>query len=184
MDRNSQWPAIDSVYTDEYGQVDPEVYNAAGTVWPRAEQFALSVFHDQAAGLQLMVKAVGIVSRRRRASDCCISNLRSYVFQVYKHLVLAELRKLNRRRELDTRWEDRTTPVLRRDDDIDRRILLEELCRRMDAWTRHVYELRVLGYTFDTIGETLGMGANHVRSEFSKRLARLRETLNETNSGG
>jgi DNA-directed RNA polymerase specialized sigma24 family protein len=182
MDCNTLWPPIDSVYTDECGQVDPEVYSAAGVVWPRAEQLALSVFHDQAVGLGLMVKAVGIVSRRRRAADCCISNLRSYVFQVYKHLVLAELRKQNRRRALDTLWGDRIMPVLQKDDDIDRRILLEELCRRMDSWTRRVYELRVLGYTFDTIGESLGMGANHVRSEFSKRLARLRETLNDTNS--
>ena len=182
MDRNTQWPPLDSDYTDECGQMDLEIHNAAGAVWRRAEQLALSVLHDQAVGLELMVKAVAIASRRRRAADCCITNLRSYVFQVYKHLVLAELRKQNRRRELDTLWEDRIIAVPQRDDDIDRRILLEELCRRMDSWTKRVYELRVLGYTFDTIGESLGMGANHVRSEFSKRLASLRETLNDTNS--
>jgi hypothetical protein len=180
MDCATLWPPIDTVYSDECGQVDPEVYSAAGAVWPRAEQLALSVLHDQAAGLGLMVKAVAIVSRRRRAADCCITNLRSYVFQVYKHLVLAELKKQNRRRELETLWEDRIVPLHQNVDDLDRRILLEELCARMDKWTRNVFELRVLGYNFESIGESLGMGANHVRSEFSKRLARLRETLNDT----
>ena len=173
------WPKLDTAYIDEAGQVDPEVYEAAGTIWQHAERLATATIRDSAAGARLLVKAVTIVSRRRAAPDLCIDDLPSFVFQVYKNLVLAELKKQNRRREIERRWEDFVVPERPIADQIDRRILIEQLCERMDQWTRDVYQWRVLGYTFENIGQFLGMGANHVRSEFSKRMVRLREQLRE-----
>jgi DNA-directed RNA polymerase specialized sigma24 family protein len=93
--------------------------------------------------------------------------------------MLAELKKQNRRREIEARWEDFVPPTRPVADEIDRKILIEQLCNRMDPWTREVYQWRVLGYTFESIGGFLNMGANHVRSEFSKRMAKLREELNK-----
>ncbi len=173
------WPTLDAAYTDEGGQVDPEVYEAAGTIWQHAERFATATIRDSAAGTRLLMKAVTIVSRRRAAPDIRIDDLRSFVFQVYKNLVLAELKKQNRRREIEARWEDFVVPSRAVADEIDRKILIEQLCNRMDQWTRDVYQWRVLGYTFENIGQFVNLGANHVRSEFSKRMARLREQLRE-----
>jgi DNA-directed RNA polymerase specialized sigma24 family protein len=173
------WPTVDAPYIDEGGPVDPEVHQAAGTIWQHAEVFATSTLRDPAAGARLLMKAVIIVSRRRAAPDIRIDDLRSFVFQVYKHLVLAELKKQNRRREIEARWEDFVVPARSVADEIDRRILIEQLCERMDQSTRDVDQWRVLGYTFENIAQFLGLGANHVRSEFSKRMARLREQLRE-----
>jgi RNA polymerase sigma factor (sigma-70 family) len=173
----TSWPSIDAAYTDEYGRVDAEVYQTAGQIWGQAEKLALTALRDHAAGLRLMMKAVAIVSRRRADADVHIDNLRAFLFRVYKNLVFAELKKQNRRREIEGQWDHDSAPVNQTADDLDRRILIEELVSRMDARTREVFELRMLGYKFEIIGEFLGMDANHVRSVYSKSMARLRREV-------
>jgi len=173
----TSWPSIDAAYTDEYGHVDAEVYQTAGQIWPQAEKLALTALRDDAMGFRLMMKAVAIVSRRRAAADTQIDNVGAFLFHVYKNLVLAELKKQNRRRELEGQWEHEILPVDRTADALDRKILIEELVNRMDLWTRRVFDWRMLGYTFEIIGQSLGMDANRVRSAYSKSIARLREEL-------
>jgi DNA-directed RNA polymerase specialized sigma24 family protein len=173
----TSWPTIDSAYTDEDGSIDPVVYEMAGQVWPHAERLAVSVLRDQAAGMRVMMRAVAIVSRRRGEAGFDIKDLRPYLFRVYKNLVLGELKKQNRRRDLEEQWEGQLSAASHTADGLDRKILIEELLSRMDLWTRRVFEWRVLGYKFEVIGEFLGMEANHVRSAYSKSMARLREDV-------
>ncbi len=173
----TSWPAIDAAYTDEYGHVDPEVYQAGGQIWPQAERLALVALRDQEVGLRLMLRAVSIVSRRRSTADIQIDNLRSFLFRVYKNLVLAELKKQNRRRDIEGQWEHEFMPVDRTADGLDRKILIEELVSRMDSWTRKVFEWRMVGHKFEVIGQFLGMDANRVRSAYSKSMTRLRKEV-------
>lgn len=124
-----------------------------------------------------MLRAVAIVSRRRAAADVQIDNLRAYLFRVFKNLILAELKKHNRRREIEEHWDGHLAPLGNPADSVDRKILIEELVSRMDSWTRDVFEWRLLGHSYESIGERLGIEANHVRSAFSKKMARLRKEV-------
>jgi DNA-directed RNA polymerase specialized sigma24 family protein len=158
------------------------VYNVAGELWPYAEAFARSVLRDPAAGLPLMLLAAATVTRRRGEPGVAIQNLKAFLGQVYKNLVLAEIKKLNHRRELEAENRNEIQPVVRDPkEELDRKILLEQLVLRMDEWTRQVFEWKVIGHTYDTIGQWLGMKANHVRSEYSKRISKLRDEVDRDN---
>jgi DNA-directed RNA polymerase specialized sigma24 family protein len=175
-----EWPAIDSAYTDEYGQVQVEVYMAAGAIWNAARRFALLTLQDSHAGSRLLFRAAVIVSLKRIEPDAQIDDLIAYLFQTYKHLVLDELRKENRRKEIQAeRRAELDSLSINITEDIDRKILLEQLVRRMDPWLREVYELRCLGYDFDVIAKSLGERTNVVRSRFSKRVTHLMNEIKE-----
>jgi len=176
--RGTIWPPLESAYTDEFGHIEPEVYKAAGSLWSRAERYALSKLGDAATGLRLMIRAVALVSRKHAAPQEPIANLTAYLFQTYKHLVLAELEKENghRRREAERRAElepkPSTVPA-----DLDRKILLEQITRRMDEWMREVFELLILGYSFEEIGEARGKDAHGIRTKYNKQLHQLTNQL-------
>jgi hypothetical protein len=94
-----EWPLIKSDYTDEYGQIQVEVYMAAGAIWDAARRFALLTLQDSHTGSKLLFRAAVIVSLKRTEPNVLIEDLKAYLFQTYKHLVLDELRKENRRKE-------------------------------------------------------------------------------------
>jgi DNA-directed RNA polymerase specialized sigma24 family protein len=56
-------------------------------------------------------------------------------------------------------------------------ILIEEVIAHMDEWTRKVFELRVLGYQFEDIGQMLKMRPNLLRSKFNKEVKKLSHKL-------
>jgi DNA-directed RNA polymerase specialized sigma24 family protein len=175
-----EWPTIDSAYTDEYGQVQVEVYMAAGAIWNAARRFALLILQDSHAGSRLLLRATVIVSLKRTEPDAQIDDLTAYLFQTYKRLVLDELRKENRRKEIQAeRRAELNSLSINITEDMDRKILLEQIVRRMDPWLRGVYELRCLGYDFDVIAKSLGEKTNVVRSKFSKRVAHLMNDIKE-----
>jgi RNA polymerase sigma factor (sigma-70 family) len=168
------WPPLDIAYADEFGQIDPVVYEVARQLWRQAEQFALSTVGDAPAGLRLMLKAVALVSRVRSAQPNQIENLTAYLFQTYKRLILAELKKERGRqqhlaeREVEDFLLPETDAV-----EVERQILLEQLMQRMDSWTREVFELLVLGYSFAELGKKSGMSGERIRKKFDKRVERL-----------
>lgn len=171
------WPPLDARYIDEFGPVDLEVYGAAGQLWPKAERFARRKIGDGAAGMRLMFKAAAIVSRRRSEMAGNITHLSAYLYKTYTRLILAELKGINGRRALESAHEAELSPVSDSTEEIERKILIEELCRRMDSWTRKVFELRTLGFGFDMMERELGMKANAIRARFSKQIARIRSEI-------
>ena len=176
--RGTIWPQLETAYTDEFGHIEPEVYKAAGSLWSRAEKYALSTLGDAATGLRLMIRAVALVSRKHTAPQEPIANLRAYLFQTYKHLVLAELEKENghRQRETEMQAEMASMPSTVAAD-LDRKILLEQITRRMDEWMREVFELLILGYSFEEIGQSRGKDGHGIRTKFNKQLHQLTEQL-------
>ena len=88
-------------FTDEFGEIDRDVYAAADALWPQAERYALQTIRDAAAGQRLLMKACALITRRRNEMAGEIANLRTGALSP---LTIAVLRS-----ELEARRT--TTPV-------------------------------------------------------------------------
>ena len=123
-DDTINWPPLDAVYDDEFGTVDSTIYAAAGKQWPAARRFARTTLGDEADGLQLMIKATAIVSRRQVELEGDIKDPAAFLMQTFKRLVLGELKKHNRRCGLE---DERQVELMPRTDDtadaLDQKIL-------------------------------------------------------------
>src|SRR5262247_1964578 len=166
------WPNLDEGYTDEFGVISPEVYRAAGELWPQAEGFVHSKLHDCPAGMRLMLKAAATVSRKRQEQPDQIRDLKAYLWTTFKHFISDEEEKGNRYQPLEPEQQpenDVRGPLEALDD----QILIEEVMAQMDSWTRTVFELRVLGYQFEDIAQMLNLRPNLLRSKFNKKIKKL-----------
>jgi DNA-directed RNA polymerase specialized sigma24 family protein len=174
------WPAIESAYADEYGQIQLEVYMTAGAIREKVERFAQATLQDPQVGSRLLFRAAALVSLKMADGDTHIEDLKGYLFQTYKNLVLHELRKENRRKEIQTEHRNELDSLsINVAEDVDRKILLEQIVRHMDPWLRRVYEWRCLDYDFDLIAKSLGEKSHVVRSKYSKKLMRLIKQINQ-----
>src|SRR5436853_328263 len=146
----NNWPPLEAEYEDEFGAVDATIYGAAGEQWPAARRFARTTLGDEAAGLQLLIKATAIVSRRQVELEGEIDNPAAFLMLTFKRLVLGELKKRNRQRELE---DERQVELLPRAEDtaqtLDDKILIEQLYARMDEWMKKAFELRMLEYSYE-----------------------------------
>jgi DNA-directed RNA polymerase specialized sigma24 family protein len=170
------WPSLDEGYTDEFGVICPEVYRAAGELWPQAEGFVHSKLRDCPAGMQLMLKAAATVSRKRREQPDQIRDLKAYLWTTFKHFISDEVEKGNRYQPLEHEQQpenDARGPSEALDD----QILIEEVMAQMDSWTRRVFELRVLGYQFEDIAHMLNTSPHLLRSKFHKEIKKLSRRL-------
>jgi hypothetical protein len=166
-----RWPPLSEAYLDEFGPIAEDVYRCAGELWPRAEAFSVSTLRDGPAGLSLLLNASALVTRARSERHTRIDNLPAYLFTTFKRLVLARLEVENGHRRLE---EGRLfAPTPEGPADPDEKILLQQIIRRMDAPTREVFELLLLGYTFEEIADNYGRGANALRATYSRQVRRL-----------
>src|ERR1700733_4494337 len=95
----SNFPPIDAAYTDEFGVIDPQVYEAAKEIWNSAARLAAASIHDHDEIARLMFKTIANISKHRRSSSSEIHNLRAFLYRSFKNLLLAELeREKNRSR--------------------------------------------------------------------------------------
>lgn len=177
-------PPLEAAYTDEFGRIEPDVYSAASAIWQRCEQYALATLGDAPAGLRLLLKSAAIATRRHALPDAYIANLPAYLFQTYKHLVLAELEKENghRQRETERHTEIEALSVSLAED-VDRKILIQQIMQRMDDWMRGVFELRMLGHSFEEIGKLRGQNAHALRTKFNKHFKRLTKQIQSGKRG-
>jgi DNA-directed RNA polymerase specialized sigma24 family protein len=176
---DNSWPPLgDDGYSDEYGRIEPEIYEAARGIWPEAETFASATLRDGAAGRTLLMKAAANVSRAHTSRPHEITNLRAYLFKAFKYLVLAELRKRRLHEDLNAQaYLEAASSAEASAEELHRKILIEQLMLTMDPWTREVFELRVLGYDFDEIGRERRMLAASVRNRFNKSIESLARRL-------
>lgn len=172
------WPLLETSYTDEFGEIDLEVYATAGRLWSQGEKYARSALGDTSTGLRLMLKAAAIVSRKQATPGNLIANLSAYLFQTYKHLVLAELEKENghRQRETERRAEIESLSISLAED-VDRKILVQQIIGRMDLWMRETFELLTLGHNFEEIAKLRGSNAHVLRTKFNRHLKRLTKQI-------
>jgi hypothetical protein len=171
-------PEIATAYQDEWGAVAPEVYQAAVSLREQAESYARSTLGAEEAGRTLMARAAVNVTRALEDRQEQITNLQAYLFQTYKRLVQAELEKERTREKL---LAERAGEVSRNgrnvSDELDQFILIEQLRMRMNQRTRQVFDLLVLGHTFEEIGSMLGKTGRAIRNNYYEQIARLKEDL-------
>lgn len=178
--RHMAWPTLAEPYDDEFGAVDPMVFEAAGRVWPQAEHYARRVLRDGSAGFPLMMRAVATVSRVRADPGAGVRYLDAYLLTTYRRFVLAEASKESGRKDLLSAhaahaadWFESTHGF----DGVDRRVLIRQLTHRMDPWTRRVFALLLQGYSFDDIGRLHGRSPQGARNRFRDSLRRLRRQI-------
>src|SRR5262245_43238159 len=170
------WPSLDEGYTDEFGVICPEVYRAAGELWPQAEGFVHTKLRDRPAGMQLMFKAAAVVSRKRREQPDQIRDLKAYLWTTFKHFISDEVEKENRYQPLEPEQQPENDALVA-SEALNDQILIEEVMAQMDSWTRRVFELRVLGYQFEDIAQMLKMRQDLLRSNIQKEIKKLSRRL-------
>jgi RNA polymerase sigma factor (sigma-70 family) len=167
-------------YTDEFGKIGGEVNNVLNDLLPRARNFALSKLQDESEGDRLLRKAAASVERVYCKQPDQIDDLHNYLFTAFKHLVIAELKRRRRVESLDDHQAAALvlglTDVV---DNVEQKILLEEIMQRMETPMREIFEMLILGYTFEDIAKEFGEKSNKLRSRFSKLLAKLIKQLNK-----
>jgi len=166
------FPTLRETYVDEYGPIEEQVYTEAVALWPQAEQFAIRTLGDPQIGINLMYHAAAIVSRILVSEPDKIQSVPGYLFVTYKRLVLAELKKQNSHRLIEEGLSA-TTLAETSAHSLEQKILIEQIRSRMEPKMKKVFELLVLGYSFEEIGPEVGMKANVLRSYHSKQIQKI-----------
>ena len=169
---------VATAYMDEWGAVAPEVHQAALGLRKQAESFARATLHNEDVGHTLLAKAAVIVTRTLNEHPGTITNLPAYLFKTYKRQVLAELEKEKSHERILVGQVDETS--LNGHDacaELDQQILIHELRKLMDERTRQVFDLLVLGHSFEEIGSMLGKSSRAVRNNYYDHLDRLKREL-------
>jgi hypothetical protein len=172
------WGTLNTVYTDEFGQIAPDVFAAAGRLWQQAQGYAAHVFpnDDPARVRTLLLKAAAQVTRARDEKAHPINELEGYLFQAFKHVVLAELQKESNRLRFET--QAHLNAELRGQiETVERRILLKEIVAAMDEWTREIFDYLTLGYSFDEIGHGKGLNGKALSNKFHRRIKSLMKQI-------
>lgn len=160
-----------------------EVYETAQSLLPAAESFAKQVGLDaQQAEETLMQAADNVLKAKGRGIE--ILNLPGYLFTAYKRLVLGLVRR-NRNEEplVDGKQEQLSVSAPHIAQDLEKKILVEEIARRMDPQSKFIFEYLLLGYSYHEIAgkfsERFGVDVkdNALRSKFSKTVHRLEKEL-------
>lgn len=176
------WGTLEIGYKDEFGHIAPDIYEAAGRIWRRAQDYASRVLHDDARARTLLLKAASQVTRARDEREHQVNELDGYLLQTFKRLVLAELEKDDNRRRFEAdagfqaEWHAQASNV-------ERRILLNEIVGLMDEWTRSVFEWLTLDYTFDEIARYVGMNTKVLRNKYNRHVRALIKDLGVRREG-
>lgn len=168
------------VFVDEFGAIDARVYETALALWPRAERASLQMLHDTATGQHLLMKACALVTRKHADSPDAITNLPAYLYRTWRRLMLEELEKQNHHRQIEENlFAENAEPHHTRHsaDQLDRRILLQQIVNRMDDWTRRVFEYQTLGFTFDEIASQMGGNGHAIRIRYDRQIKLLTKQL-------
>ena len=168
-----EWPPLQEGYEDEFGRIDPEVYQAAGVIWPAAVNFGEFALHDEDLAFNLMMKAAANVSRIITTGHK-IEYLNAYLLTTFKRLVVHEREKtLPRSYPLSDAPEAVADVVA----DLDRKILAREVFARLNDRERSMVQLWMMGYTNAEIGQLIDIDPTTVRKRISRLIPRLKKTF-------
>lgn len=168
------WPDLESSYIDEFGRIDRAVYDIARKAWPALVPSVRRTLRDLHAGQTVMMKAAALVSRKLNEDPQKITNVHGYLYRTFIHLLTEEAEKEGKHAELNrSSLAKEDADAERSDELIYERILIHQILERADPKTRKVFQLRMLGHTFEEIAAELGLRSNHLRSLWSKEICRL-----------
>lgn len=168
------WPHLESSYIDEFGLIDRAVYEIGRSIWPAVVPYIRRTIRDLHAGQLVMMKATALVSRKVNENPQEITNVHGYLYRTFIHLLSKEVEKEGKHAELNLAILARNEASVEESDEaIYEKILIHQLLARADSQTRRIFELRMLGHTFEEIASAENMQSNHLRSEWSKEIRRL-----------
>jgi DNA-directed RNA polymerase specialized sigma24 family protein len=167
-------PEISSSYEDEYGEIDITVYLVGNSIWPYAQAFALRITNDEEQARDLMLRAIALVSKRRKA-NVEINNIKQYLILVYKRCVFEEAKRAKR---FECCGNDKLEIVYEQaDEELERVILIKELMAKMDVEMTGIFEKLIVGYSFSEIAAETHASPDVLRNKFRRRLERLRTQM-------
>jgi len=180
-DPKIEWPVLEAGYQDQYGCINPKVYETAASLWPQAANFARFALHDTEAAHSLLMKAAASVTHTiNSARTDPIQNLSSYLFTSYKRLVIEEKRRQERLELVDpaslseeVTWGENVV------EEVERKILVKEIIQKMDPVMRETYEKLALGYSFREIAALRRESSSSVRMRFHRHLHQLIDKVKE-----
>ena len=168
------WPDLEVSYIDEFGLIDRAVYDISRNVWPAVVPYIRRTLRDVQAGQIVMMKAAALVSRKVNENPQKITSVHGYLYRTFIHLLSKEVEKEGKHAELNLAMLANTEASAEASDEaVYEKILIHQLLDRADPQTRRVFELRMLGHTFEEIAREQHMQSNHLRSEWSKEIRRL-----------
>ena len=174
LETDITWPDLESSYIDEFGLIDHTVYKISRHVWPAVVPYIRRSLRDLAAGQILMMKAVALVSRKVNEDPQQITSVHGYLYRTFIHLLTSEVKKLGKHAELDLTVLLKTEAGKEVGDEaIYEKILIHQLLERADPETRLIFELRMLGHSFEEIAASRNVQSNRLRSEWSKKMRLL-----------
>jgi DNA-directed RNA polymerase specialized sigma24 family protein len=176
IDTVKTWPPLEAAYTDEFGEIDLVVYEAARQLWPTAEKLAREELDDPALKQQLLLKAAADVTPIWCNDATRIDNLPGYLFKVYKRLLWRELLKTRKHHSWEAELEF-LTASLEGVEEVERKILIQQILNRLDSEMRFVFEMRIFNHSFEEIARFLNCSPHTLRTRYSKQLARLRQQI-------
>lgn len=176
MSTPEQLPPLSAGYQDEFGPINPEVYQAARKIWPRAISFGEFALHDRSLASNLLMKAAANVSKAI-ATGTYIKYLNSYLLTTFKRLVVRE-----REETLPRSYPLSEAPEVVEDvvADLDRKILAREIFAQLDNRERTTVQLWMMSYTDEQIAQLLDLNPATVRQRISRLIMRLRKTFADT----
>jgi DNA-directed RNA polymerase specialized sigma24 family protein len=117
--------------------------------------------------------------RRREIAD-----LEAYLLGTFYHRFSRAVRKEQRREEtislVSSVQELEVLGAASRkehEQDLEGAIYAKEMIQRMDSWSREIWVAREYGYSWEDIGQRLGMPGHHVMLRFRRLMRILRERL-------
>jgi hypothetical protein len=168
------WPHLESSYIDEFGLIDQAVYEVGRNIWPAVVPYIRRTLRDLQAGQIVMMKAAALVSRKVNENSQEITNVHGYLYRTFVHLLSKEVEKEGKHAELNLAMLAKNEASMEESDEaVYEKILIHQLLARADFQTRRIFELRMLGHTFEEIASAQKMQSNHLRSEWSKEIRRL-----------
>jgi DNA-directed RNA polymerase specialized sigma24 family protein len=168
----NELPPLKEGYEDEFGPIDPQVYQAAREIWPKAVTFGEFSLRDRSLVFNLMMKAAANVSRSMATGR--IQYLHAYLLKTFKRLVVEEREKRLPRSEALSEVPDAVTSVVA---DLDRKILLREIFAHLNHVDREVVELWMIGHSYERIAQILNLKPHTVGKRINRLVSRLRKTF-------
>jgi RNA polymerase sigma factor (sigma-70 family) len=186
-------------HADDPGDGTDALGTASAKVWPLVLSVARRELADRVAveerkALTLeawedTLLSVAETLKRHRGKGR-IRNLEAFLVGTFRHRLsraIVREKSLAERIEFLPSSEELAELKHARDEDwatsLENQLLIKELLRRMDEWTRTVWMERRYGYSWRTIAKHLGMNEHQLKMRFRYNIEKLRRQLEGENEG-
>jgi DNA-directed RNA polymerase specialized sigma24 family protein len=173
---------------------DRELVEAARSAWPKVlaharKELSRHGIRSDETGLvtevwEGVLQSVSQTLERMKGRRREITDLEAYLLGTFYHRFSRTVRKEQRRGEtialVSSVQELEVLGAVSRADswqDIESDIHAQEIVQRMDSWSREVWVAREYGYSWEDIGQRLGMPGHHVMLRFRRLMKILRGRL-------